>query len=121
MQKLRTTIIQAVLANLFKLTTKKMEWFMGKLKLNVVQIISAINIFPLCRAVVQKYLLEKSRICSQGRNERNYHVFYYLLAGSSEAEKKSLHLKKIEDYNYLNRVNIHKIYSVWKLIKQILE
>jgi hypothetical protein len=34
MQKLRTTIIRAVLANLFKLTTKKMEWFMGKLKSN---------------------------------------------------------------------------------------
>jgi myosin heavy subunit len=119
MQKLRTTIIQAVLANLFKLTTKKMEWFMGKLKKQIQFVYN--NIFPQCRAVVQKYLLEKSRICSQGRNERNYHVFYYLLAGSSEAEKKSLHLKKIEDYNYLNRVNIPKVYSVRKLIEQLLE
>jgi hypothetical protein len=39
MQKLRTTIIQAVLANLFKLTTKKMEWFMGKLMHEIVQIV----------------------------------------------------------------------------------
>ncbi|XP_050441866.1 unconventional myosin-IXAb-like isoform X2 [Adelges cooleyi] len=53
-------------------------------------------------AVVQKYLLEKSRICSQGQNERNYHVFYYLLNGASESEKESLHLHKVDYYNYLN-------------------
>lgn len=54
-------------------------------------------------AVVQKYLLEKSRICSQGRNERNYHVFYYLIAGASEAEREQLHLLSADKYNYLSR------------------
>ncbi|KAJ8975586.1 hypothetical protein NQ317_000015, partial [Molorchus minor] len=54
-------------------------------------------------AVVQKYLLEKSRICSQGRFERNYHVFYYLLKGASEQEKQQLHLKSADHYSYLNK------------------
>lgn len=55
-------------------------------------------------AIVQNYLLEKSRIVCQARNERNYHVFYYLLAGASEAEQMQLHLSKPEAYYYLNQV-----------------
>lgn len=54
-------------------------------------------------ACVQKYLLEKSRICSQAYNERSYHVFYYLLAGATTQERHSLHLLKPPDYRYLNQ------------------
>ena len=59
----------------------------------------------ICRAIVQKYLLEKSRICCQAKNERNYHVFYYLLAGASESEKNSLALLPPHKYHYLNQVS----------------
>ncbi|XP_044259100.1 unconventional myosin-IXa-like [Tribolium madens] len=62
-------------------------------------------------AVVQKYLLEKSRICSQGRNERNYHVFYYLLEGATEQEKQILHLKTPDQYYYLNK-SCHSLENV---------
>ncbi|XP_049898044.1 unconventional myosin-IXAa isoform X4 [Epinephelus moara] len=55
-------------------------------------------------AYVEKYLLEKSRLVYQEHNERNYHVFYYLLAGASEDERKAFHLKKPEEYHYLSQM-----------------
>ncbi|XP_078023850.1 unconventional myosin-IXAb-like isoform X8 [Epinephelus lanceolatus] len=63
-------------------------------------------------AYVEKYLLEKSRLVYQEHNERNYHVFYYLLAGASEEERKSFHLLKPEEYHYLNQMTkkLHKLH-----------
>uniref|UniRef100_A0A8D0H190 Myosin IXB n=1 Tax=Sphenodon punctatus TaxID=8508 RepID=A0A8D0H190_SPHPU len=57
-------------------------------------------------AVVEKYLLEKSRLVSQEKDERNYHVFYYLLLGVSKEEREEFHLKQPEDYFYLNQHNL---------------
>ncbi|NXJ95003.1 MYO9B protein, partial [Corythaixoides concolor] len=57
-------------------------------------------------AVVEKYLLEKSRLVSQEKDERNYHVFYYLLLGVNEEERREFHLKQPEDYFYLNQHNL---------------
>ncbi|XP_040269613.1 unconventional myosin-IXa isoform X1 [Bufo bufo] len=54
-------------------------------------------------AYVEKYLLEKSRLVYQEQQERNYHVFYYLLAGASEDEKTEFHLDHPENYHYLNQ------------------
>ncbi|XP_043910703.1 unconventional myosin-IXb [Protopterus annectens] len=56
-------------------------------------------------AVVEKYLLEKSRLVSREKNERNYHVFYYLLLGASTEEQKEFYLKQPEDYAYLKQPN----------------
>ncbi|XP_074194056.1 unconventional myosin-IXb isoform X9 [Rhinolophus sinicus] len=57
-------------------------------------------------AVVEKYLLEKSRLVSQEKDERNYHVFYYLLLGVSKEERQEFQLKQPEDYFYLNQHNL---------------
>ncbi|XP_054982407.1 unconventional myosin-IXb isoform X3 [Sorex araneus] len=54
-------------------------------------------------AVVEKYLLEKSRLVSQEKDERNYHVFYYLLLGVSEDERRAFRLLQPQDYFYLNQ------------------
>ncbi|XP_076770510.1 unconventional myosin-IXb isoform X21 [Arvicanthis niloticus] len=58
-------------------------------------------------AVVEKYLLEKSRLVSQEKDERNYHVFYYLLLGVSEEERQEFQLKQPQDYFYLNQHNLN--------------
>uniref|UniRef100_A0A8C4PXY3 Myosin IXB n=1 Tax=Eptatretus burgeri TaxID=7764 RepID=A0A8C4PXY3_EPTBU len=56
-------------------------------------------------AIVEKYLLEKSRLVSQEHNERNYHVFYYLLCGTSKQEREELRLLEPEAYLYLNQTD----------------
>uniref|UniRef100_A0AAY4DGZ1 Unconventional myosin-IXa-like n=1 Tax=Denticeps clupeoides TaxID=299321 RepID=A0AAY4DGZ1_9TELE len=65
-------------------------------------------------AYVEKYLLEKSRLVYQEHNERNYHVFYYLLAGASEEERKSFHLLKPEEYHYLNQMTKKSFRQHWE-------
>ncbi|XP_012581160.1 PREDICTED: unconventional myosin-VIIa isoform X1 [Condylura cristata] len=52
-------------------------------------------------AKIEQYLLEKSRVCRQAPDERNYHVFYCMLEGMSEEQKKKLGLGQASDYNYL--------------------
>lgn len=36
---------------------------------------------------------------------RNYHVFYYLLVGASEEERKEYKLLQPENYSYLKQVS----------------
>ncbi|XP_044146229.1 unconventional myosin-VI isoform X5 [Bufo gargarizans] len=52
---------------------------------------------------VSHYLLEKSRICVQGQDERNYHIFYRLCAGASEEIRQKLFLSSPDNFRYLNR------------------
>lgn len=50
---------------------------------------------------ISHYLLEKSRIITQSKDERNYHIFYQLISGLSKTDLQKLSLTKPEDYNYL--------------------
>ncbi|XP_073346239.1 unconventional myosin-XVB [Pagrus major] len=52
---------------------------------------------------LSKYLLEKSRVVFQANEERNYHVFYELLAGMNDWDKQELYLQGAETYYYLNQ------------------
>ncbi|KAF1912818.1 chitin synthase-domain-containing protein [Ampelomyces quisqualis] len=58
---------------------------------------STSNHATLLGAQFLAHRLERSRIASVPTGERNYHVLYYLLAGTSIAEKKHLHLDLVGD------------------------
>ncbi|XP_074104363.1 myosin heavy chain 95F-like [Cotesia typhae] len=50
---------------------------------------------------VADYLLEKSRICLQNSDERNYHIFYMLCAGAPAELRSELGITKPDDFLYL--------------------
>ncbi|CAF97644.1 unnamed protein product, partial [Tetraodon nigroviridis] len=54
-------------------------------------------------ARMEQYLLEKSRVCHQALGERNYHIFYCMLAGITAEEKKALTLSDPGDYMFLTK------------------
>uniref|UniRef100_A0AAR2L484 Unconventional myosin-VI n=1 Tax=Pygocentrus nattereri TaxID=42514 RepID=A0AAR2L484_PYGNA len=69
---------------------------------------------------VSHYLLEKSRICMQGTDERNYHIFYRLCAGASEDIRNMLHLNSPDSFRYLNR-GCTRYFSSKESDKQIMQ
>lgn len=52
-------------------------------------------------AHMEQYLLEKSRVCHQAPQERNYHIFYCMLSGMPDEQKKILSLGDASELNYL--------------------
>jgi len=54
-------------------------------------------------AKIRTYLLERSRLVFQPLKERNYHIFYQLVAGASENERQALELLPVEQFDYLNQ------------------
>lgn len=59
-------------------------------------------------AKIEQYLLEKSRIVSQNPDERNYHIFYCLLAGLNKDDKRKLDLGDASQYRYLTGVSSYE-------------
>lgn len=64
--------------------------------------------------IIQDYLLELSRLSFQARDERNYHVFYQLLAGgaANPEMKKELFLEPPSKFNYLNQSGCYTLDGV---------
>lgn len=45
---------------------------------------------------------------TQAKNERNYHIFYELLAGLPTQLRQAFSLQEAETYYYLNQVSMNK-------------
>ncbi|XP_053937019.1 unconventional myosin-XV [Cuculus canorus] len=57
----------------------------------------------ICGAITSQYLLEKSRVVFQAKSERNYHIFYEMLAGLPTQQRQRYCLQGAETYYYLNQ------------------
>ncbi|XP_056599629.1 unconventional myosin-X [Triplophysa dalaica] len=50
---------------------------------------------------ITDYLLEKNRVVRQNPGERNYHIFYALMAGTSAEQREAFSLSPPEKFHYL--------------------
>ena len=61
---------------------------------------------------VSNFLLEKSRVVMQNRNERNFHIFYQLIAGMDADTKNQFGLINPEYFNYLNQNETYTVFTM---------
>ncbi|KAL8909638.1 MAG: hypothetical protein Q9207_000136 [Kuettlingeria erythrocarpa] len=54
-------------------------------------------------ARIRTYLLERSRLVFQPLKERNYHIFYQMVAGATAHERQEWGLLPVEHFDYLNQ------------------
>ncbi|KAG8092053.1 hypothetical protein GUJ93_ZPchr0012g21624 [Zizania palustris] len=66
----------------------------------------------ICGAMIQTFLLEKSRVVQSAVGERAYHIFYQLCAGAPASLRDKLNLKKVDEYKYLKQSCCYSIAGV---------
>ncbi|XP_039622359.1 myosin-9a isoform X2 [Polypterus senegalus] len=57
-------------------------------------------------ANIETYLLEKSRAIRQAKDERTFHIFYYMLSGAGEHLKSDLLLEGYNNYRFLSNGHV---------------
>ena len=58
---------------------------------------------------ISNFLLEKSRVVNQNPGERNFHIFYQMLAGADDNLRQNCGLTDLEYFNYLNTTEVYVI------------
>merc|ERR1719244_478457 len=57
-------------------------------------------------ANIETYLLEKSRAIRQAKDERTFHIFYYMLTGAGDKMRTELCLENYNNYRFLSNGNV---------------
>ncbi|MED6286786.1 Myosin-9 [Characodon lateralis] len=57
-------------------------------------------------ANIETYLLEKSRAIRQAKEERSFHIFYYMLTGAGDKMRSELCLEDYSKYRFLSNGNV---------------
>ena len=66
----------------------------------------------LIGGTIRTYLLEKVRLVTQQKGERNFHIMYQLIAGCSFEEREAWQLVSAEDYWCCNQGGVYTLRSV---------
>ncbi|XP_048828900.1 unconventional myosin-Ie-like [Brienomyrus brachyistius] len=58
---------------------------------------------------ISNFLLEKSRVVTRNPGERSFHIFYQLIEGASDDQRRSLAITGLDYYSYLNQSGSYKV------------
>ncbi|XP_076827594.1 myosin IEb [Brachyhypopomus gauderio] len=58
---------------------------------------------------ISNFLLEKSRVVSQNQGERNFHIYYQLLAGATTEQRENLGVTTPDYYYYMNQSGTYTV------------
>ena len=61
---------------------------------------------------ISSYLLEKVRLVSQNAGERNFHIFYQLIAGASAEDKERWGIATASAYCYINQGGVFQLKAI---------
>jgi myosin V len=80
----------------------------------------------LVGGTIRTYLLEKVRLPFQQPGERNFHIFYQMIAGGSLEDRQRWNISAVEDIHYINQGSVYELqyvddYEEYELMRKALQ